>query len=901
MCRSPSYPSLVLAIQVTSDWRLRLEERICHIETPYDEALVAAVRSIPGRLWDRSGQRWSILLGPDRAWSVLRLTEWFPQLAADPEPLEGIKREAGLRARGWFGLEMVMPRRDGPHCLSLCDDWDDPQIGELLERHEIVRHPASGRISVVLDAASAVDVERLSRRDDVRLSRRLAEHIEILTGSAADSIAGAQRDEGRTAIRFGTRRHEILITTAQADAFAGALPGATRTGRYRVVAPVNTPVAIALAKLLSSDRDAAIAQPVSDWLKVATRWSGRISATEREGRPVWTVSGNGAPAPDALSADAFALIGTDYWATPVSPAGREALMALLREEPLTRVDLRAQRSLDWAAEHPDEPPPPAMLRVTVDEESGERELVLEELWGIGLAAEFAALPGARDGRAAVVADAWAPDYVDAFVRENDIRLDDAAQSLLHDLLVEHAEAEELVALSQATETDALDLPPLGGELMPFQAAGVRYVLRRRRAFIADEQGLGKTVQALAAIEAEQAYPAIVICPASLKLNWEREAGRWLPKRSTVVVSGRKAVDVQGVDIVIVNYDVVGPHARRLAALRSRALVLDESHYCKNPQAQRTKAVAELAGALRADALLLALTGTPLVNRPKELVPQLRILGRLGAFGSGAELERRFGAGTERERLHWHLRRTCYVRRLKKDVLPQLPAKRRAVVPFDLSNEREYRHAERDLRAWISERFGSSEELKSRVDSAMRAEALVKVNALRQLVGVGKLHAAHAWIHDFLASGEKLVVFAAHRAVQRDLMERFPAAAHILGDDTPAERDAQVQRFQSDPDVQLCVCSLRVAAHGFTLTAASDVAFLELGWTPAEHDQAEDRAHRIGQTDSVTGWYLLAADTIDERMAALIDSKREVVGAVTDGRAPVDESMIDSLLASYAGR
>jgi len=892
---------LVLSVQITSDWRLRLEDRICHLETPYDEALVAAVRSIPGRLWDRSGGRWSVWLTPDRAWSLLKLTEHFPQLAADPEPIDGLKREAGLRTHERYDLELVMPRRDGAHCLSLCDDWPDPEIEAIVARHEVFRHEAAGRISVVLGHAAAHDVERLSRRDDVRLSRRLAEHIEILTGSAADSIAGERRDEGRTAIRFGSRRHEVLITTAQADKFAAELPGSTRTGRYRVVAPVNTPVAIALAKLLGGDREANVAHAVADWLKVATRWSGRIGASEREGVPVWTVSGNGAPPPTALEDPAFTLVGTDYWACPINGEGRAALMALLREEPLTRVDMRAQRSLDWAEQNPDEPPPPAMLFVTEDEESGERELVLEELWGIGLAAEFAALPGARDGRPAVVADAWSPDYVDHFVRENDVRLDDRAQELLHELLVEHAEAEELVQLSQATEAD-LDLPAgLGGELMPFQAAGVRYALRRRRAFIADEQGLGKTVQALVAMECEEAYPAIVICPASLKLNWEREANKWLPRRSTVVVSGRKAVDLSGKDIVIVNYDVVAPHVRRLAALRSKTLVLDESHYCKNPGAQRTKAVGELAEALRPDAMLLALTGTPLVNRPKELVPQLRILGRLAAFGSGAELERRFGANTERERLHWHLRRTCYVRRLKKDVLPQLPAKRRAVVPFDLSNEREYRHAERDLRAWIAERFSSSEELRSRVDSAMRAEALVKVNALRQLVGTGKLHAAHVWIEDFLASGEKLVVFAAHRAVQRDLIERFPDAAHVLGDDTPPERDAQVRRFQSDPSVQLCICSLKVAAHGFTLTAASDVAFLELGWTPAEHDQAEDRAHRIGQTDSVTAWYLLAADTIDERMAALIDSKREVVGAVTDGRVPVDAPMIDALLAGYAGR
>src|SRR4051794_11152353 len=277
-----------------------------------------------------------------------------------------------------------MPRRGGAHCLSVCDDWRDPEIEALVARHEVFRHEAAGRISVVLGHAAAHDVERLSRRDDVRLSRRLAEHIEILTGSAAASIAGERRDEGRTAIRFGSRRHEVLITTAQADKFAAELPGSTRTGRYRVVAPVNTPVAITLAKLLAGDREANVANAVADWLKVATRWSGRVGASERDGVPVWTVTGNGAPPPKALEAPAFALVGTDYWAVPITGEGPAALMALLREEPLTRGDMRAQRSLDWAEQNPDDPPPPAMLFVTEDEESGERELVLEELWGIGL-------------------------------------------------------------------------------------------------------------------------------------------------------------------------------------------------------------------------------------------------------------------------------------------------------------------------------------------------------------------------------------------------------------------------------------------------------------------------------------------------------------------------------------
>jgi SWI/SNF-related matrix-associated actin-dependent regulator 1 of chromatin subfamily A len=892
-----------MSVVAPSDWRLRLEDRICHLETPYDEALVAAVRAIPGRLWDRSGGRWSVWLTPDRSWSLLRIVERFPQLGKDPEPLAGLRREAGLRPTDRFDLELIMPRREGPHCVSLCDDWSDPGLEALIAESDVIRHPAAGRISVVLGHAAAAKVQQLAGRDDVRLSRRLAEQVEILTGSEAESIAGNQRDDGRTSIRFGTRRHELLITTAQADTFAETLPGSTRTGRYRVVAPAEPRVAVALAGLLAGDREAVIAPAVNDWLKLATRWTGRVGATEHQGEPVWTVTGNGAPPPKALEHPAVkrrSSLAPDSWVIPINPAGREALAELLREEPLTRVDQRALRAIDWAEDHPDgESPPPAIVSLNEDPESGERELVLHEIWGIGLAGGFGSLPGARDGRPAVVADAWAPDSVDSWVAEHSVMMDGGARALLDRLLQEHAEAEDLVALSRATEAE-LHIEGLGGQLMPFQTAGVAYALKRRRVFIADEQGLGKTVQALAAIEHDQAFPAVVVCPASLKLNWERETLKWLPKRNVKVLSGRKPVDVADADVIVVNYDVVGAHRARLASLKPKALVLDESHYCKNPVAQRTKAVLELTGALPVDGLMLALTGTPLVNRPKELVPQLRILGRLHEFGSGAELERRFGANAERERLHWHLRRSCYVRRLKREVLPQLPDKRRAVVPFDLHNEREYRHAERDLIAWVQEKYSSSDDVHTRVGSALRAEALVRVNALRQLVGVGKLHAAHTWIHDFLASGEKLVVFAAHRAVQRDLMERFPGSAHILGSDTPAERDAQVQRFQTDPNVLLCVCSLKVAAHGFTLTAASDVAFLELGWTPAEHDQAEDRTHRIGQRDAVTAWYLLAADTIDERMAALIDAKREVVGAVTDGTVPVDASMIDALLESYGG-
>ena len=213
-------------------------------------------------------------------------------------------------------------------------------------------------------------------------------------------------------------------------------------------------------------------------------------------------------------------------------------------------------------------------------------------------------------------------------------------------------------------------------LHPFQRAGVRYALERRRTFIADEQGLGKTVQALATLELDDAFPAAVVCPASMKLTWERETHIWLPNRTVAVLDGRTgdtwSGDAAKADIVVFNYDILEAHLAELAARGLRALILDESHYVKNPRARRTKAALELAERLPADALRLGLTGTPILNRPEELVAQLRVLGRLQDFGSGARLTRRFRAAGSDDRLHWNLRAHCYVRRTKKQVLPQLP-------------------------------------------------------------------------------------------------------------------------------------------------------------------------------------------------------------------------------------
>jgi SWI/SNF-related matrix-associated actin-dependent regulator 1 of chromatin subfamily A len=264
--------------------------------------------------------------------------------------------------------------------------------------------------------------------------------------------------------------------------------------------------------------------------------------------------------------------------------------------------------------------------------------------------------------------------------------------------------------------------------------------------------------------------------------------------------------------------------------------------------------------------------------------------------------RRFRGADAHLRLHWHLRSRCFVRRLKADVLPQLPAKTRAVVPVELDNEAEYRLAERDVVAWLQSQPLDLRELDAKVAAALRAERLVRLNALKLLAARGKLHAALSWIHDFCSSGERLVVFAHHQEIQRAVVERFPAALHILGADTPGARDGALRAFQARDEEgnQLIVCSIEVAGQGLTLTRSSNVVFLELDWTPAKHDQAEDRCHRIGQKDAVNASYLLAAGTIDETISKLLERKRAVIGAVTDGRQEDEEGVLDALVRELRG-
>ena len=654
------------------------------------------------------------------------------------------------------------------------------------------------------------------------------------------------------------------------------------------IAPANDWVAARLGEIFKAYPELTRSEAF-DWWFAGTerRWVGHVRSTRHDGRGWWALDTLAGTPPPALLADAIELAGTpSRWLVPLT---REAATALqeLREP---RFSLGALRCLE--AVSAGEEPPPARLALTRSV-AGER-LVLEIFWDPDIATAFEQLPGARAGELKI--DPWISDQLDEFVALHQLALSQAAAEKLADMAAQHRGAVSAVARSRATSGDPISevAARLGGELQPFQWAAVHYALDARRTFLADEQGLGKTVEALATLEAADAFPAVVICPASMKLTWAREAERWLGHRSVSVLQGRGGTPPH-VDITILNYEVVEAHRETLARRGLRALIADESHYCKNPQAKRTRSVRRLAEAVIDDGLRLALTGTPVLNHADELIAQLRVIGRLSEFGSGASFSRQFEGELSEERLHWHLRRSCFIRRLKSEVLPQLPAKRQVVVPVGLTNESEYRLAEDDVIAWLKSQPLDLAQLDAKIAATLRAERLAQLTALQRLAARGKLAAAISWIHDFLASGEPLVVFARHREIQQAVVARFPDAVHLLGDDSVAARQAAIEAFQRPDGPQLIVAATRVAAQGITLTRASNVCFLELEWTPAIHDQAEDRVHRIGQRDSVSAWYLLAADTIDETMARLIQRKRQVVDAVTDGRELPDGGLLEGVI------
>jgi SNF2 family DNA or RNA helicase len=482
----------------------------------------------------------------------------------------------------------------------------------------------------------------------------------------------------------------------------------------------------------------------------------------------------------------------------------------------------------------------------------------------------------------------------------------------------------LIEASRSTDAE-ISIPNLKAELLPYQRAGVAYASNARRTFIADEMGLGKTLQAIATIEyVYDSYPAVIVCPPSLVLNWQAEYNRWLPERKVSVVTNRKEFPVSGTyDVVVVGYSNITKWEKELS--KHRSYVFDESHYCKTVTAQRTKSAQKIAKSAPKEGIVLCLTGTPVTNRPSEYASQLEILGKLKEFGGLWGFYRRYcnafqdsfgqwniSGHSHLDELNERLRGVCYIRRTKDQVLSELPPILHSpvVVEGTPAAMKEYNKAEQDIVQYLVDRAKQiARELGEPVGSAavlarIKAESnehLVRLSVLRRLSAKAKMPVVEEWVKERIEDGKKVVIAAHHRDIVDELANKF-GGLKIQGGMDVAEVEEHKKKFQTLPvsEAPVIVLSIQAAKTGHTLTAAQDVLFVELPWTPADVDQTYSRCHRLGQQGSVVATYLLTDKTIDEDIYSLIERKRSVVTVAIEGGSPVEDADTVQLLFDLMG-
>jgi SNF2-related domain/Helicase conserved C-terminal domain len=459
--------------------------------------------------------------------------------------------------------------------------------------------------------------------------------------------------------------------------------------------------------------------------------------------------------------------------------------------------------------------------------------------------------------------------------------------------------------------------PEGLELMPHQGQVVAAAAAGHRTFLlADEPGLGKTAEALLAAEAANAYPLLVVVPSVVKTNWAREAARWTPHRSATVVQGDgEAVDGFA-DIVVLNYEVLDRHMGWLGDFDFRGMVVDEAHFIKNKASQRSQRVLALSDRIRSRAtrpLLMALTGTPLINDIDDFRAIWQFLGWIDDSKPLDELTDALEdiGLTPADRGFYAAARQCVidlgiVRRRKLDVAADIPARRIADLPVELDGRvgRSIRAAEKNLAGRMVAQYetalanrssdadieGIDHDLVRMVARSELKDATTQsgenVFTMMRRIGQAKAELAADYATQLARSAGKVVFFAKHIDVMDAAEETFARQgvrfSSIRGDQTPTVRQANVDAFVNDPDVAIAVCSLTAAGVGLNLQVASNIVLAELSWTDAEQTQAIDRSHRIGQSEPVTAWRIIAAQTIDARIAGLIDGKAGLAARALDG-------------------
>ncbi len=459
------------------------------------------------------------------------------------------------------------------------------------------------------------------------------------------------------------------------------------------------------------------------------------------------------------------------------------------------------------------------------------------------------------------------------------------------------------------------------EPYPYQREGILFGLRKKRFLIGDEPGLGKTLQSIGVADTASAYPCLVICPASLKINWQREFEKFTDKKALVLDNATAStwpylLRMGAYRVAIVNYeslrkyfvwDIKGRNRKtgsgsfrlkdvvfRPEISIFRSVIIDESHRVKDPSAQQSIFT---KGITHGKPYIMLLSGTPVVNHPKDLVSQLSIIDRLKEWGGrSAFLAEYEEEDADLAKLSGELYDRCMIRRKKRAVLTDLPDKTRVDLHVEISNRDEYDLAARDLAQYLREYTLCTD---TDIRRKMRMEALVKFMTLRSLSAKGKVAQAADFVRTFLESGKQLILFCSYHEVVDELKRIFPRAVTITGRDSLVQKQSAVDTFQSG-NAPLAICSIKAAGVGLTLTASSNVAFIEFPWTYADCCQCEDRAHRIGQKDNVTCYYLIGQGTIDAKLYDIIHRKKSIANRImaADDDIPTDELYFDELITQF---
>jgi SWI/SNF-related matrix-associated actin-dependent regulator of chromatin subfamily A-like protein 1 len=521
-----------------------------------------------------------------------------------------------------------------------------------------------------------------------------------------------------------------------------------------------------------------------------------------------------------------------------------------------------------------------------------------------------------------------PDMAQELQKEHEVRLQQQERilSLVSSPLLEELSPDAQKYVEEVCSKLSF---PKGLSLYPFQKVGVAFSeITEGRNLNGDMMGNGKSIQILAYLNLHSEFnPVLIVCPGGLRGNWEKEIRKWLPERTIqIIITSKDNLDKS--DIYIISYDLMYKFQAALVDKKPSILIADECHRLANIKARLTRSTLEVAKHVDR---FIGLSGTPVRNRTIEFYNVLNHL-RPDLFPNRSAYIRRYCGGdlktipVEKDafgnviktRTFWQFEgptnqkeltdilRNVMIRRLKREVLPDLPPKTRKVLPLKMPPKlrKMYTDVEAEVRQAVQafKQYQKNPSMRYNPDyysevSRLRMAAIVKLNTLRQIVGRAKAEQIKDLLEDFFSAQEKVLIFGHHIDVLDTIAKDLPEYVRVDGKTPKKKVTEYVERFQEDPSCLAFLGSLKAAGEGLTLTAASNIVIVERAWTPADEEQGESRAERIGLKNPLTVYYPYIEGTVDERMNALIETKRVEIGELL-GEIK-DDTILDNIFDIFS--